>query len=116
MKLKIIKNMWKVKDYYVYIIASKTGTLYIGITNDLARRIYDHKNNLVDGFSKKYFCHKLVYYEQSIDINVAISREKQLKKMEKRKERKFNKNDESFLGRFKFRIKFLCQRSFLLKI
>jgi len=80
--------MWKVKDYYVYIMASKTGTLYIVVTNDLVRRVYEHKNNLVDGFSKKYFCHKLVYYEQSADINVAISREKQLKKW--RREKKEN--------------------------
>ena len=77
--------MRKTKDYYVYIIASKTGTLYIGITNNLVRRIYEHKNNLTDGFSKKYSCHKLIYYEQCADINVAISREKQLKKWRREK-------------------------------
>ena len=80
--------MRKVKDYYVYITASKTGTLYIGVTNNLVRRIYEHKNNLADGFSKKYSCHKLIYYEQCTDINVAISREKQLKKW--RREKKEN--------------------------
>ena len=80
--------MWKAKDYYVYILASKTGTLYIGVTNDLVRRIYEHKNNLIDGFSKKYSCHKLIYYEQTTDINIAISREKQLKNW--RREKKEN--------------------------
>jgi len=80
--------MRKIKDYYVYIMASKTGTLYIGVTNDLVRRVYEHKNDLTDGFSKKYSCQKLVYYEQCTDINVAISREKQLKKW--RREKKEN--------------------------
>jgi len=77
--------MWRTKNYYVYIMASKTGTLYIGVTNNLIRRIYEHKNNLVDGFSKKYSCHKLVYYEQCVDINAAISKEKQLKKWRREK-------------------------------
>lgn len=54
-------------------------TLYIGVTNNLERRIFEHKNELVDGFSKKYKLNKLVYYEQSNDINSAIQREKQLK-------------------------------------
>jgi len=80
--------MRKIKDYYVYIMASKTGTLYTGVTNNLVRRIYEHKNDLIDGFSKKYSCHKLVYYEQCTDISVAISREKQLKKW--RREKKEN--------------------------
>ena len=80
--------MRRIKDYYVYIMASKTGTLYIGVTNNLTRRIYEHKNDLIDGFSKKYFCHKLVYCERYTDINVAISREKQLKKW--RREKKEN--------------------------
>jgi putative endonuclease len=80
--------MRNTKNYYVYIMASKTGTLYIGVTNDLARRVYEHKNNLIDGFSKKYSCHKLVYYEQCVDAYVSISREKQLKKW--RREKKEN--------------------------
>ncbi len=71
-------------NYHVYILASKyNGTLYIGVTNDLERRIYEHKQNLVDGFTKKYKVHILVYYENTGDINVAIAREKILKKWER---------------------------------
>jgi putative endonuclease len=69
------------KNYYVYILASKrNGTLYIGVTNDLKRRIFEHKNNLMKGFTEKYNVHNLVCYEETNDINVAIEREKQLKK------------------------------------
>ncbi|MFA6467213.1 MAG: GIY-YIG nuclease family protein [Patescibacteria group bacterium] len=69
------------KQYYVYILASqRNGTLYIGITNDLVRRIYEHKNDLVDGFTKRYKVHRLVYYEIIEDVDSAIMREKQLKK------------------------------------
>ena len=68
-------------NYYVYILASKrNGTLYIGITNNLEKRIYEHKNNLVKGFTSKYGVHLLVYYEQINNVNMAIQREKQLKK------------------------------------
>ena len=69
------------KYYYVYILASKkNGTLYIGVTNKLERRIYEHKNGLVKGFTKKYKVHLLVYYEHFDDIQYAIIREKQMKK------------------------------------
>ena len=67
--------------HYVYILASsKNGTLYIGVTNNLIKRIYEHKNHQVDGFSKKYCVTNLVYYEALSDSYNAISREKQLKK------------------------------------
>lgn len=67
--------------YYVYILAnSKNGTLYIGVTNDLKRRIWEHKNDLVKGFTKKYGVHNLVYYEQHEDVEQAILREKQMKR------------------------------------
>lgn len=65
--------------YYVYIMASISGTLYIGMTNDLRRRAYEHRNGLVQGFTQKYQCHKLVYFEQYQNVNDAIAREKQLK-------------------------------------
>lgn len=68
------------KYFYVYILASKSGTLYIGITNNLARRVWEHKHGLVKGFSEKYGCEKLIYYEQYQDVETAILREKQLKK------------------------------------
>ncbi|OGL72777.1 hypothetical protein A3F28_01890 [Candidatus Uhrbacteria bacterium RIFCSPHIGHO2_12_FULL_57_11] len=70
-----------VKTYYVYILASKpNGTLYIGVTSDLIRRVYEHKTGAVPGFTKQYGVHRLVYYEMTSDVHTAIEREKQLKK------------------------------------
>ena len=67
--------------YYVYILASKPyGTLYIGVTSDLIKRVYEHRNGLIPGFTKKYIVHTLVYWEQHTEIREAIRREKQLKK------------------------------------
>ena len=67
-------------SYYVYILASKrNGTLYIGVTSDLIKRIHEHKNNAVESFTKKYNVHDLVYFEQTEDVESAIKREKQLK-------------------------------------
>ncbi len=69
------------KYYYVYILASKRdGTLYTGVTNDLLRRVCEHKNSLIDGFTKKYNIKMLVYYEQTTNIGSAIAREKCIKK------------------------------------
>jgi putative endonuclease len=68
------------RQYYVYILTNKSNNVfYIGVTNDLIRRIFEHKNKLVEGFTKKYNLRKLVYYEATNDIESAISREKQLK-------------------------------------
>lgn len=68
------------KIFYVYILSSKrNGTLYVGVTNNLARRIYEHKNKLIEGFTKKYNVDQLVYFEVTDDINAALAREKQLK-------------------------------------
>ena len=69
------------KQYCVYILASKKyGTLYTGITSNLAQRMYQHQEGLVDGFTKKYDVHQLVYYEVHLDVYEAITREKQIKK------------------------------------
>lgn len=68
------------KSYYIYILSNKTNSvLYTGITSNVIKRIYEHKHNLVDGFTKKYLIHKLIYYEQYQDIRDAMEREKQLK-------------------------------------
>ncbi|MCK6541580.1 GIY-YIG nuclease family protein [bacterium] len=69
------------KIFYVYILASKrNGTLYTGVTNNLIRRIYEHKNEIVPGFTSRYKVHTLVYFEQFNDIREAIIREKRIKK------------------------------------
>jgi putative endonuclease len=69
------------RSYWVYILASRLGgTLYIGVTNNLVRRIYEHRTGFVDGFTKRYAIHRLVYFEQYSAIEAAILREKHLKK------------------------------------
>ena len=69
------------KSYWIYILTSKkNGTIYIGLTNDLSRRIYEHKKKLIEGFTKKYDITHLVYAEEHQDINDAINREKSIKK------------------------------------
>ena len=69
------------KQYYVYILASKkTGTLYVGVTDDLVRRVHEHKSNAAEGFTTRYCVHDLVYYETADDVRSAIAREKHLKK------------------------------------
>ena len=69
------------KQYYVYILSSsKNGTLYIGVTSDLIKRVYEHQQGFISSFTKRYKVHKLVYFETTPDINAAIAREKQLKK------------------------------------
>jgi len=68
------------KTCYTYIMASKrNGTIYVGVTSDLIKRVYQHRNNLIEGFTSKYKVHHLVYYEQHLDITTAIRREKRLK-------------------------------------
>jgi putative endonuclease len=67
------------KRYYVYIMTSPTGTLYTGVTNNLKRRVYEHKHKLTEGFSKKYNIIRLVYYEETGDVQAALAREKQIK-------------------------------------
>jgi len=67
------------KTYYVYIMTNKSKTLYTGVTNDIERRVYEHKNKLLPGFTSRYNITKLVCYEEYGDIHLAIAREKQIK-------------------------------------
>ena len=72
--------------YYVYILSNwNDSVVYIGVTSNLPKRLYEHRNGLADGFTKKYNVHKLVYFEQTSDVHSAISREKQLKKWSRTK-------------------------------
>ncbi len=72
--------------YYVYILTNKTKTvLYTGVTNNLERRLYEHKQKLIEGFTSRYHVDKLIYYETTSDINSAIAREKQIKNLVRRK-------------------------------
>lgn len=74
------------KYYYVYILSNfRRTTLYTGVTNNLVKRVYEHKNNLADGFTKKYGVHDLLYYESYEDPNSAIEREKQIKSWSRKK-------------------------------
>jgi len=66
-------------DYWVYLLASPTRTLYVGVTNDLQRRVYQHRLKLVPGFTARYGITQLVWYEHFTDVNAAINREKQIK-------------------------------------
>ena len=67
------------KEYYVYIMTNKSRTLYTGVTNNLMRRVHEHKNKLVSGFTSKYNIQFLIYYESTSNIHVALQREKQIK-------------------------------------
>ena len=72
-------HMKSEKSYYVYIMTNRSKTLYTGVTNDLERRVFEHKHKLIPGFTKKYNITRLVYFEEGTDIDSAIMREKQIK-------------------------------------
>ncbi|MFN2187496.1 MAG: GIY-YIG nuclease family protein [Candidatus Promineifilaceae bacterium] len=76
------------KTYFVYIMSSSSGTLYVGVTNDLARRVYQHKNKTPEGFTAKYDVSRLVYFEVHNDVREAIGREKQIKRWRREKKLK----------------------------
>ena len=86
------------QKYFVYILSNYTNTtLYVGMTNDLKRRLYEHKNKLIEGFSSKYNTNKLVYYEETSDVKTAIQREKNLKKWNRQwKEELIKKTNPDF--------------------
>lgn len=72
-------------SYYLYILTNKSGTLYIGVTNNIERRFFEHKLKINNGFTSKYNLNKLIYFETYTDINLAIAREKQLKNWNRQK-------------------------------
>ena len=80
------RNLMRDHNYFVYILTNwNNKVMYIGMTNDLERRLYEHKNKLVEGFTKRYNIHKLVYYEHTTDVYEAIAREKEIKKWRREK-------------------------------
>lgn len=79
-RLKAGMTPTAMNSYYVYILASgRNGTLYIGVTSDLIKRVWEHKNKVADGFTKRYGIDQLMYFEETSDVESAIAREKQLK-------------------------------------
>lgn len=82
-QLKWVKRM---NQYFVYMLTNwNDKVMYIGVTNNLERRLYEHKNELIDGFTKTYHVHKLVYFEETSDVNAALEREKQMKRWRREK-------------------------------
>ena len=78
--------MASTKSYYVYLLTNwNNKVMYVGVTNDLKKRLYEHKNKLVTGFTEKYNLNKLVYFEETQDIHAAIAREKEIKKWQREK-------------------------------
>ena len=88
--------MTRTYQYYVYILASYSGTLYVGVTNDLEGRMHQHKSGSIKGFTKKYEVTRLLYYEEFDDVYLAIAREKEIKKW--RREKKVTSFEESNPG------------------
>jgi len=74
------------RHYYVYVLTNwNSRVIYVGVTNDLERRVFEHKNKLVKGFTEKYNVNKLVYFEETGDVNAALAREKEIKKWRREK-------------------------------
>lgn len=92
------------KKYYVYIISNKYNSiLYVGVTNNLKRRVFEHKEKLVEGFSNKYNCNKLVWYEETGNIESAILKEKQIKKWKREyKENIINNMNQNWIDLYEF--------------
>ena len=84
-------------EYYVYIMANKSSTLYMGMTNDLKRRVYQHKTKAFQGFTKKYNINKLVFFETTSDVTAAIAREKAIKGLLRSKKIELIKTENPFM-------------------
>jgi putative endonuclease len=95
----IVNIAMKDHEYFVYIMSSRSGTLYIGMTNSIYRRALQHKSGEIEGFASKYHFNRLVYYESFDDVNRAIGREKQLKGWLRIKKIAFDRIEKSPVGR-----------------
>jgi putative endonuclease len=80
-----VRRTWGTRSYWVYIMSSATGTIYVGVTNDIERRVYEHKHKLLPGFTSRYNITRLIYCEEYDDIREAIGREKEIKKWRREK-------------------------------
>ena len=100
--------MVNIYQYWVYILAHKShSVLYIGITNDLYRRYMEHKNGTVEGFTKKYRCHSLLYYESFTDVEEAIAREKELKGWSREKKETLIKSSNPYFWNLAIELKWI---------
>ena len=100
--------MVNVHQYWVYILSNKShSVLYIGITNDLYRRYLEHKNGTVEGFTQKYRCHLLLYYEYYTDVEEAIAREKELKGWSRKKKETLIKSVNPYWGDLAIQLKWI---------
>lgn len=90
--IMLYKHIPNLKEFLVYIMASKSGTLYVGSTGNIISRVYEHKNGLIDGFTKKYGCDRLIYYEIFASEQGAQKRENQIKKYNRKKKEELIKN------------------------
>ncbi len=81
------------KEYYVYIMTSRSGTLYVGVTSDLLRRVHEHKTKAFPGFTAKYNINRLVHFESTDDVQEALAREKQIKGWRRSKKLALIKSD-----------------------
>jgi putative endonuclease len=81
------------RNFYVYMLSSKSRRLYVGVTNNLERRLFEHKSKKADGFTKRYNIDRLVYFEQTTDVLSAITREKQIKSWNRSKKIRLIEND-----------------------
>jgi len=99
--------------FWVYILSSGSGTLYVGLTGFFERRIYQHKYDTIEGFTQKYQCHRLVYYESHQDVQTAIAREKQIKRWRREKKialiEKFNSRWQDLAGNWGREMRFRGQ-------
>ena len=99
LRSKATKNPKPLREYYIYILTNETHRLYVGVTGDLQRRMYQHKHKLTPGFASRYNLRWLVYYETTTDVRSAIAREKQIKGWKRYKKVALIVSEKPYVGR-----------------